>query len=79
MGLLISHLDKFHRDVITPKDCGGRPGKAFIVANTGDIQVGLVAFPYDRESTLLSNLAGVYSEGLAYEFNTLNTMSAVIK
>uniref|UniRef100_A0A2K6M3D5 OBG-type G domain-containing protein n=1 Tax=Rhinopithecus bieti TaxID=61621 RepID=A0A2K6M3D5_RHIBE len=42
------------------------PGEGFDVAKTGD-------------STLLSNLAGVYSEVAAYEFTTLTTVPGVIR
>ena len=38
-----------------------------------------LGFPSVGKSTLLSNLAGVYSEVAAYEFTTLTTVPGVIK
>ena len=46
----------------------------FDVAKTGDARIGFVGFPSVGKSTLLSNLAGVYSEVAAYEFTTLTTV-----
>lgn len=46
----------------------------FDVAKTGDARVGFVGFPSVGKSTLLTNLAGVYSEVAAYEFTTLTTV-----
>lgn len=51
----------------------------FEVAKTGDARVGFVGFPSVGKSTLLSNLAGVYSEVAAYEFTTLTTVPGCIK
>uniref|UniRef100_A0A2K6M3C3 OBG-type G domain-containing protein n=1 Tax=Rhinopithecus bieti TaxID=61621 RepID=A0A2K6M3C3_RHIBE len=67
LGLLKARLAKLSRELITAKGAGGRgPGEGFDVAKTGD-------------STLLSNLAGVYSEVAAYEFTTLTTVPGVIR
>jgi len=49
------------------------------VAKTGDARIGFVGFPSVGKSTLLSNLAGVYSEVAAYEFTTLTTVPGCIK
>lgn len=38
-----------------------------------------MGFPSVGKSTLLSNLAGVYSEVAAYEFTTLTTVPGVIR
>lgn len=51
----------------------------FDVAKTGDARIGFVGFPSVGKSTLLSNLAGVYSEVAAYEFTTLTTVPGCIK
>uniref|UniRef100_A0A2K5PQD0 Developmentally-regulated GTP-binding protein 1 n=1 Tax=Cebus imitator TaxID=2715852 RepID=A0A2K5PQD0_CEBIM len=56
-----------------------RPGEGFDVAKTGDARIGFVGFPSVGKSTLLSNLAGVYSEVAAYEFTTLTTVPGVIR
>jgi small GTP-binding protein len=58
---------------------GGGGGEGFDVAKTGDARVGFVGFPSVGKSTLLSNLAGVYSEVAAYEFTTLTTVPGVIR
>jgi ribosome-interacting GTPase 1 len=51
---------------------GGKPSfllvAGFEVAKTGDARIGFIGFPSVGKSTLLSNLAGVYSEVAAYEF-----------
>lgn len=49
------------------------------MAKTGDARIGFVGFPSVGKSTLLSNLAGVYSEVASYEFTTLTTVPGVIK
>lgn len=51
----------------------------FDVAKTGDARIGFVGFPSVGKSTLLSNLAGVYSEVAAYEFTTLTTVPGVVR
>uniref|UniRef100_A0A2K5LSY3 OBG-type G domain-containing protein n=1 Tax=Cercocebus atys TaxID=9531 RepID=A0A2K5LSY3_CERAT len=56
-----------------------RPGEGSDVAKTGDAQTGFVGFSSVAKSTLLSNLAGVYSEVAAYEFTTLTTVPGVIR
>ena len=51
----------------------------FDVAKTGDARIGFVGFPSVGKSTLLSNLAGVYSEVAAYEFTTLTTVPGKVR
>ena len=73
-------LAKLRREIIEPKSGGGGgKGEGFDVARTGDARVGFVGFPSVGKSTLLSNLAGVYSEVAAYEFTTLTTVPGVIR
>ena len=74
-------MAKLRREIIEPKSGGGGGGKGegFDVARTGDARVGFVGFPSVGKSTLLSNLAGVYSEVAAYEFTTLTTVPGVIR
>lgn len=79
LGLLKARLAKLRRELITPKGGGGGSGEGFDVAKTGDARIGFVGFPSVGKSTLLSNLAGVYSEVAAYEFTTLTTVPGVIK
>eukprot|EP00064_Thunnus_orientalis_P016993 superscaffoldBa00003498_g17067 len=80
LGLLKARLAKLRRELITPKGgSGGGTGEGFDVAKTGDARVGFVGFPSVGKSTLLSNLAGVYSEVAAYEFTTLTTVPGVIR
>jgi len=80
LGLLKAKLAKLRRELITPKGGGaGAAGEGFDVAKTGDARVGFVGFPSVGKSTLLSNLAGVYSEVAAYEFTTLTTVPGCIK
>jgi ribosome-interacting GTPase 1 len=61
IGLLKAQLAKLRRELIEPKSSGGAKGEGFDVAKTGDARVGFVGFPSVGKSTLLSNLAGVYS------------------
>ena len=79
LGLLKARLAKLRRELITPKSGGGGPGEGFDVAKTGDARIGFVGFPSVGKSTLISNLAGVYSEVASYEFTTLTTVPGVIK
>ncbi|XP_066267685.1 GTP-binding protein 128up isoform X1 [Branchiostoma lanceolatum] len=80
LGLLKARLAKLRRELIEPKGGGGgKAGEGFDVAKTGDARIGFVGFPSVGKSTLLSNLAGVYSEVAAYEFTTLTTVPGVIK
>nr|CAB3239961.1 developmentally-regulated GTP-binding protein 1 [Phallusia mammillata] len=80
LGLLKARLAKLRRELITPKGGGGGgTGEGFDVAKTGDARIGFVGFPSVGKSTLLSNLAGVYSEVASYEFTTLTTVPGVIK
>ncbi|ELT90578.1 hypothetical protein CAPTEDRAFT_152844 [Capitella teleta] len=80
LGLLKARLAKLKRELIEPKGGGGGAGEGgFDVAKTGDARVGFVGFPSVGKSTLLSNLAGVYSEVAAYEFTTLTTVPGCIR
>ncbi|CAB57908.1 Developmentally-regulated GTP-binding protein 1 [Caenorhabditis elegans] len=79
LGILKAKLAKLRRDLITPKGGGGGPGEGFDVAKTGDARIGFVGFPSVGKSTLLCNLAGVFSEVAAYEFTTLTTVPGVIR
>lgn len=80
LGMLKAKLAKLRRELITPKGGGGGgAGEGFDVAKTGDARIGFVGFPSVGKSTLLSNLAGVYSEVAAYEFTTLTTVPGVIR
>lgn len=79
LGLLKARLAKLRRELIEPKGGGGGGGEGFDVAKTGDARIGFVGFPSVGKSTLLSNLAGVYSEVAAYEFTTLTTVPGVIR
>lgn len=79
LGLLKARLAKLRRELITPKGGGGATGEGFDVAKTGDARIGFVGFPSVGKSTLLSTLAGVYSEVAAYEFTTLTTVPGCIK
>ena len=77
---IVAKLAKLRREIIEPKSGGGGgKGEGFDVARTGDARVGFVGFPSVGKSTLLSNLAGVYSEVAAYEFTTLTTVPGVIR
>ncbi|XP_015783606.1 developmentally-regulated GTP-binding protein 1 [Tetranychus urticae] len=79
LGLLKARLAKLRRELITPKGGGGVAGEGFDVAKTGDARIGFVGFPSVGKSTLICNLAGVYSEVAAYEFTTLTTVPGVIR
>jgi len=79
LGLLKARLAKLRRELITPKGGGGGPGEGFDVAKTGDARIGFIGFPSVGKSTLLTNLAGVYSEVAEYEFTTLTTVPGVIR
>lgn len=80
LGTLKAKLAKLRRELIEPKGGGAaKPGEGFDVAKTGDARIGFVGFPSVGKSTLLSNLAGVYSEVAAYEFTTLTTVPGVIR
>lgn len=80
LGMLKAKLAKLRRELITPKSQGGSAKEeSFEVAKTGDARIGFVGFPSVGKSTLLSNLAGVYSEVAAYEFTTLTTVPGCIK
>merc|ERR1739844_2844 len=79
LGMLKAKLAKLRRELIIPKSQGGGTGEGFDVSKTGDARIGFVGFPSVGKSTLLSNLAGVYSEVAAYEFTTLTTAPGCIK
>ncbi|KAL3317471.1 GTP-binding protein [Cichlidogyrus casuarinus] len=79
LGLLKARLAKLKRELIEPKGGGGPTQEGFDVARTGDARVGFIGFPSVGKSTLLTNLAGVYSEVAAYEFTTLTTIPGVIR
>lgn len=79
LGMLKAKLAKLRRELIAPKSQGGGTGEGFDVAKTGDARIGFVGFPSVGKSTLLSNLAGVYSEVAAYEFTTLTTVPGCIR
>jgi len=79
LGMLKAKLAKLRRELITPKSQGGASEQGFEVAKTGDARIGFIGFPSVGKSTLLSNLAGVYSEVAAYEFTTLTTVPGCIK
>jgi ribosome-interacting GTPase 1 len=79
IGLLKAQLAKLRRELIEPKGGGGAKCEGFDVAKTGDARVGFVGFPSVGKSTLLTNLAGVYSEVAAYEFTTLTTVPGLIR
>lgn len=79
LGMLKAKLAKLKRELITPASGGGGKQDGFDVAKTGDARIGFVGFPSVGKSTLLTNLAGVYSEVAAYEFTTLTTVPGVIR
>ncbi|XP_065893126.1 developmentally-regulated GTP-binding protein 1-like isoform X2 [Dysidea avara] len=79
LGILKARLAKLRQELITPKGGGGATGEGFDVAKTGDARIGFIGFPSVGKSTLMTNLAGVYSEVAAYEFTTLTTVPGVIR
>merc|ERR1712147_545235 len=80
LGTLKAKLAKLRRELITPKSQGGSTKEESVeVAKTGDSRIGVVGFPSVGKSTLLTNLAGVYSKIAAYEFTTLTTVPGVIR
>jgi small GTP-binding protein len=79
IGTLKARLAKLRRELIEPKGGGGGAGEGFDVAKTGDARIGFVGFPSVGKSTLMTNLAGVYSEVASYEFTTLTTVPGVIR
>ena len=79
LGLLKARLAKLRRELITPKGGGGGgPGEGFDAAKTGDARIGFVGFPSVGKSTLLSNLAGVYSEVAAGNMDEAYRYVAII-
>ncbi|KAI0989710.1 hypothetical protein GJ496_000459 [Pomphorhynchus laevis] len=78
LGMLKAQMAKLKRELIEPKGGGGKQ-EGFDVAKSGDARVGFIGFPSVGKSTLLSNLAGVYSEVAAYEFTTLTTVPGMIR
>jgi small GTP-binding protein len=79
LGMLKARVAKLKRELISPKSGGCVEEGGFDVAKTGDARIGFVGFPSVGKSTLLTNLAGVYSEVAAYEFTTLTTVPGVIR
>uniref|UniRef100_A0A8C2MB40 DRG1 n=1 Tax=Cricetulus griseus TaxID=10029 RepID=A0A8C2MB40_CRIGR len=80
LGLLKARLAKLRRELITPKGGGGCGSEEGLdVAKTDDARIGFVGFLSVCKSTLLSNLAGVYSEEAAYKFTTLTIVPGVIR
>jgi ribosome-interacting GTPase 1 len=79
IGLLKAQLAKLRRELIEPKGGGGAAGVGFDVAKTGDARVGFVGFPSVGKSTLLSNLAGVYSEVKIFEIKFLFLINLLTK
>lgn len=77
--LLRARLAKLKRELIAPKGGGAVAGEGFDVPKTGDARIGFVGFPSVGKSTLLTNLAGVFSLSAEYEFTTLTTVPGVIK
>ena len=78
LGQLKAKLARLRRDLLAEPKSSGGGGEGFDVSKTGDARVGFIGFPSVGKSTLLSNLAGVYSEVAAYEFTTLTTVPGVI-
>ncbi|KAI6657386.1 Developmentally-regulated GTP-binding protein 1-like [Oopsacas minuta] len=79
LGQLKAKVAKLRRELLAEPKSSGGGGDGFDVSKTGDARVGFIGFPSVGKSTLLSNLAGVYSEVAAYEFTTLTTVPGVIR
>ncbi|KAF0988762.1 hypothetical protein HZS_1237 [Henneguya salminicola] len=80
LGTLKAKIAKLKRELLTPKSGGGGGvSDAFEVAKAGDARVGFVGYPSVGKSTLLCNLAGVYSEVAAYEFTTVTAIPGMVK
>uniref|UniRef100_A0A6B2G5R4 Developmentally-regulated GTP-binding protein 1 n=1 Tax=Myxobolus squamalis TaxID=59785 RepID=A0A6B2G5R4_MYXSQ len=79
LGILKAKIAKLKRDLLTPKSSGGGVSDAFEVSKAGDARVGFVGFPSVGKSTLLCNIAGVYSEVASYEFTTVTAIPGMVK
>jgi small GTP-binding protein len=79
LGLLKARLAKLRRELLEPKGGGGGGEAGFDVPKTGDARIGFIGFPSVGKSTLMTNLAGVYSAVASYEFTTLTTVPGVIR
>ena len=95
LGVLKAKLAKLCRELIQPKGGGGggggfdvaktRDARIGFVGESSSMRFlfkniyNITGFPSVGKSTLLCNLAGVYSEVAAYEFTTLTTVPGVIR